>query len=403
MIFQTLYLTFHGKYGNMIAMKLIERNIDKAGIQKLLDEFPVTAILGPRQCGKTTIAKEFRFDHYFDLENPRDAARLENPQIALENLRGLIVIDEIQRMPDLFPLIRYLVDTIPSQHYLILGSASRDLIRQGSESLAGRIAYYYLFGFGIRDIDPKDNQKLWVRGGLPLSFMSENDRKSLRWREQYVSTFLERDIPQLGINIPARTLHRFWSMIAHYHAQIINYRELSRSFGISDMTARKYTEILEGTFMLRVLQPWYANLKKRIVKTPKIYFRDSGLFHSLMNIDNLEQLTSHPKLGASWEGFAMDCACRAVGKRDDEFYFFALHTGGELDLFWQDSGRNWGVEFKYSDAPKLTKSMNNVVEYLDLSHLWVIYPGNQGYPLAAKVTVLPLSHLKNEWNYPVSF
>lgn len=380
-------------------MKLIERNIDKAGIQKLINEFSVTAILGPRQCGKTTIAKEFQFDHYFDLENPRDTARLENPQITLENLKGLIVIDEIQRMPDIFPLIRYLVDTIPNQRYLILGSASRDLIRQGSESLAGRIAYYYLSGFGIHDIEPEENQKLWIRGGLPLSFISENDQKSLRWREQYISTFLERDIPQLGINIPARTLHRFWSMIAHYHGQIINYSELSRSFGISDMTARKYTEILEGTFMIRILQPWYANLKKRIVKTPKVYFRDSGLFHSLMNIDSFEQLNVHPKLGASWEGFAIDCVCRSVGKRDDEFYFFALHTGGELDLFWQDSGKNWGVEIKYIDAPGLTKSMKNVVEYLDLSHLWVIYPGDQGYQLTDKVTVLPLSHIPDKWNY----
>jgi predicted AAA+ superfamily ATPase len=398
---QTASLTFHDNTESIAIMKSIERNIDKAGIQKLIDEFPVTAILGPRQCGKTTIAKEFKFDHYFDLENPRDAVRFENPQIAFENLKGLIVIDEIQRMPDLFPLIRYLVDTIPTQHYLILGSASRDLIRQGSESLAGRIAYYYLSGFGIHDIDPKENRKLWIRGGLPLSFLSESDQKSMRWREQYISSFLERDIPQLGINIPARTLHRFWSMIAHYHAQIINYRELSRSFDISDMTARKYTEVLEGTFMLRILQPWYVNLKKRIVKTPKVYFRDSGLFHSLMDMDSFEQLTSHPKLGASWEGFAMDCVCRAVGKRDDEFYFFALHTGGELDLFWQDLGRNWGAEFKYSDAPRLTKSMDNVVEYLDLSHLWVIYPGNQVYRLAGKVTVLPLSHIGSKWDYSV--
>jgi predicted AAA+ superfamily ATPase len=320
-------------------------------------------------------------------------------QQGLKNLRGLIVIDEIQRIPELFPLIRYLVDTVPEQRYLILGSASRDLINQSSESLAGRIAYYYLAGLRIHDILPEEIQKLWIRGGLPLSFTSENDDKSVRWREQYISTFLERDIPQLGINIPARTLYRFWSMIAHYHGQVVNYRELSRSFGISDMTVRKYIEILEGTFMLRILQPWHANLKKRIVKTPKIYFRDSGLFHTLMNINDFEQLTANPKLGSSWEGFAMDCICRSVGKRFDEFFFFALHTGGELDLFWQDSGRNWGVEFKYNDAPRLTKSMSNVVEYLDLSHLWVIYPGNKSYPLTEKVTVLPLSRTGRTWDY----
>ena len=188
-------------------------------------------------------------------------------------------------------------------------------------------------------------------------------------------------------------------MIAHYHGQVVNYRELSRSFGISDMTVRKYIEILEGTFMLRILQPWHANLKKRIVKTPKIYFRDSGLFHTLMNINDFEQLTANPKLGSSWEGFAMDCICRSVGKRFDEFFFFALHTGGELDLFWQDSGRNWGVEFKYNDAPRLTKSMSNVVEYLDLSHIWVIYPGNKSYPLTEKVTVLPISQTGRTGNY----
>jgi predicted AAA+ superfamily ATPase len=383
----------------MAPMEIIERSIDKTGIQRFINEFPVTAILGPRQCGKTTIAKEFRYDHYFDLENPRDIARLENPQLTLENLEGLIVIDEIQRIPELFPLIRYLVDSRPSQRYLILGSASKDLIRQGSESLAGRIAYYHLFGFRIHDIDAEDVQKLWLRGGLPPSFTSKNEEKSLRWREQYISTFLERDIPQLGINIPARTLHRFWSMLAHYHGQIINYSELSRSFGISDMTARKYTEILEGTFMIRVLQPWYVNLKKRIVKRPKIYFRDAGLFHSLMNIESLEQLTAHPKLGASWEGFALDCLCRSVGKREDEFFFFALHTGDELDLFWQDSGKNWGAEFKYSDAPRLTRSITNVVDYLDLSHLWIIYPGNQAYRLTDKVTALPLSQIAGQWNY----
>jgi len=372
-------------------MAFIKRSIDQAKILDYINEFPVTAILGPRQCGKTTIAQEFKWDHYFDLENPRDIARLENPQLALENLKGLIIIDEVQRQQELFPLLRYLVDTSPSQRYLILGSASRDLIRQSSESLAGRIAYYHLMGFRFNDIDPGEIRKLWIRGGLPLSYTSDSNQKSIRWREQYIASFLERDIPQLGINIPARTLHRFWNMIAHYHGQIINYSELSRSFGISDMTARKYTEILEGTFMIRSLQPWYVNLGKRLVKRPKIYFRDSGLFHSLMNIDSFDQLTAHPKLGASWEGFALDCLCRSLDKRDDELYFFAAHTGAELDLFWQDKGKNWGAEFKYSDAPKMTRSMANVVNDLKLSHLWVVYPGDQAYRLDNSVTVIPLS------------
>jgi len=380
-------------------MAMIDRKIDKAGIKGLIKQFPVTALLGPRQCGKTTIAKEFNAGHYFDLENPRDAARLEAPQLALEDLKGLIVIDEIQRQPELFPLLRYLVDTKPQQKYLILGSASRDLIRQGSETLAGRIAYYHLMGFRVHDINPPDLKKLWLRGGLPPSFMSENDKKSVLWREQYIASFLERDIPQLGINIPSRTLHRFWTMVSHYHGQVINYSELGRSFGLSDMTAKKYTDILEGTFMLRTLQPWYANLGKRIVKRPKIYFRDSGLLHSLMNLNSIEQLTGHPKLGASWEGFALDCICRSVNKKDYEFYFFAAHAGFELDLFWQDEGRNWGIEFKYSDAPRLTKAMADAASALQLAHLWVIYPGDKRYQLQDKISVVPLAQIKPSWDY----
>ena len=234
-------------------MKMIPRKNDRHEIITRIKQFPVTAILGPRQCGKTTIARQLEFDHYFDLENPRDEARLEDPQLALEDLKGLIVIDKIQRIPNLFALIRHLVDHNPQQKYLILGSASRDLIRQSSESLAGRIAYFHLGGFRIHDIGIADIKKLWFRGALPDSFGPEQDEKSRLWRENYISTFLERDIPQLGINIPARTLRRFWTMFSHYHGQEINYAELGRSFGISDMTVRKYTDILEGTFMVRLL------------------------------------------------------------------------------------------------------------------------------------------------------
>jgi len=228
------------------------------------------AILGPRQCGKTTLARTMNADHYFDLENPQDAARLDQPQLALEDLTGLIVIDEIQRMPELFTLLRYLVDQGRERKFLILGSASRDLIRQSSESLAGRIAYYYLGGFRLHDIGPENMKTLWLRGGLPKSFLAASDEESYLWRNQYVTTFLERDIPQLGITIPARTLRRFWLMLSNYHGQILNYAELGRSFGVSDMTVRKYCDILEGTFMIRILQPWYANIGKRIVKRPKL-------------------------------------------------------------------------------------------------------------------------------------
>lgn len=383
-------------------MKLIERKTDFQAISKLLNSFPVVGLLGPRQCGKTTLARELTFDHYFDLENPRDIARLGQPQLALEDLKGLIVIDEIQRSPDLFPLIRYLVDNHPQQKYLILGSASRDLLKQSSESLAGRIAYFHLGGFRITDVGRESIKKLWVRGGLPRSFTPKTDEESRLWRENYITTFLERDIPQLGINIPSHTLRRFWTMLSHYHGQIINYAEFGRSFGISDVTVRKYLAILEGTFMVKVLQPWYVNIGKRLVKRPKIYLRDSGVFHALMAIETMEQLLSHHKLGASWEGFALECVCRSIGKRDQEFYFWNTHAGAEMDLCWQDGGKNWGVEFKYLDAPRLTKSMKIVVDDLDLEHLWVVYPGSEFYKLAENITVLPLKNISDKWDYKPS-
>ena len=380
-------------------MKLLDRKIDKQNILDRMEMFPVTAILGPRQCGKTTLAQQIRHDHYFDLENPRDLARLENPQLSLEDLEGVIVIDEIQRLPDLFTLIRFLVDNNQAQKYLILGSASRELIKQSSESLAGRIAYYHLGGFRIDDVGTENLQKLWIRGQLPDSYLAEKEDQSLLWRENYITTFLERDIPQLGINIPSQTLRRFWTMISHYHGQIMNYSELSRSFGVSDMTSRRYIDILAGTFMVRVLMPWRINIGKRLIKRPKVYFRDSGLFHSLTGIDNREQLLSHNKLGASWEGFALECACKSIGKPDESFYFWGTHSGAELDLFWVHGGRNWGIEFKYKDAPRLTKSMTIAVKDLELEHLWVVYPGKESYKLAPDITAIPLRDIPSVWVY----
>ncbi|RJP95547.1 MAG: ATP-binding protein [Desulfobacteraceae bacterium] len=361
--------------------------------------FPVTAMLGPRQCGKTTLARAMQADHYFDLENPRDAARMEQPQLALEDLKGLVSIDEIQRMPELFPLLRYLVDQDVDRKFLILGSASRDLIRQSSESLAGRIAYYPLGGFRLDDIGPENMKALWFRGELPRSYLAGSDEESHLWRSQYVTTFLERDIPQLGIAIPARTLRRFWLMLCHYHGQILNYSELGRSFGVSDMTVRKYCDILEGTFMIRILQPWYANLGKRMVKRPKLYIRDSGLFHNLLSIETPDQLYTSPKLGASWEGFALECVCRALEKEHTEVFFWNTHGGAELDLFWQWGGKNFGVEFKYEDAPRLTRSMRTAMDDLQLAGLWVVYPGKTAYALTKNIQVVPLSEIGVTWNY----
>jgi len=380
-------------------MNIIDRKTDQAMLAKLMSVFPVTAILGPRQCGKTTLARTLAVDYYFDLENPQDIARLEQPQLALEDLTGLIVIDEIQRLPDLFSLLRYLVDQGKNRKFVILGSASRDLIRQSSESLAGRIAYFQLGGFRLSDIDPGAIKALWWRGGLPRSFLAASDDESLLWRNQYVTTFLERDIPQLGITIPARTLRRFWTMLSHYHGQILNYSELGRSFGISDMTVRKYCDILEGTFMVRILQPWSVNIGKRLVKRPKLYLRDSGLFHALLSIETPEQLHASPRLGASWEGFALDCVCRTLGKEDGDLYFWNTHAGAKLDLFWRARGQNWGVEFKYEDAPRLTRSIKTAVEDLELERLWVVYPGKAAYPLTEKIRVIPLADVRDTWNY----
>lgn len=379
---------------------MIERAHDKAALEYLIGAFPVTAILGPRQSGKTTLARQFAAEHFFDLENPRDEAMLAQPQLALENLSGLIVIDEIQRRPDLFPLLRYLVDTKPQQRYLILGSASRDLLCQSAESLAGRIAYHELGGFRLGDVGAEQWRRLWLRGGLPLSFGAASDEQSLTWRQQYVATFLERDIPQLGITIPAATLRRFWTMLCHYHGQILNHAELARSFGVSDMTVRRYLDILEGTFMIRMLQPWHANMGKRLVKRPKLYFRDAGLLHALMAVGDERDLSTHNKLGASWEGFALETAARAIGRRNEELAFWATHAGAEVDLFWQAHGRNWAIEFKYADAPRFTPSMASALRDLDLAYLWVVYPGDRAYPLATNAGTLPLAALGDSWPYP---
>jgi uncharacterized protein len=378
---------------------MIKRGQDRRELLTLMEEFPVTAILGPRQSGKTTLAREFATDHFFDLESPADLAMFSDPQMALSSLSGLIVIDEIQRVPELFPLIRHLVDTRKDQRYLILGSASRDLIRQSSESLAGRIAYHELQGFRLGDVGAEHWRKLWVHGGLPPAFTAQTSGQSQRWLQQYISTFLERDIPQLGITIPAATLRRFWTMLCHYHGQVVNYSEFSRSFGVSDMTVRHYMEILEGTFMIRLLRPWHTNTGKRLVKRPKVYVRDSGLFHSLLSIESERELLTHNKLGASWEGFALELVARAIGKRNEELSFWATHSGAEVDLFWQAKGKNWAVEVKYGSAPRLTPSMKSAIADLALAHLWVVYPGEKSYPLAERVSTLPVSSLTSSWPY----
>ena len=371
----------------------ILRPKDEDGVRALMNLFPVTAILGPRQAGKTTLARRFNPDHIFDLENPRDLAILEQPQMALEPLKGLIMIDEVQRKPDLFPLIRYLVDQNPEQRYLLLGSASTNLRQQSGESLAGRIGYFYLTGLNLSETGIEKLPQLWLRGGFPRSFLAEDDQQSLLWRTNFIVTFLEKDLALLGISVPASVMYRFWLMLSHYHGQTLNYSEMARSFGISDKTVRQYLSVLEDTFMVRLLTPWHANLGKRLVKTPKLYIRDSGIFHALQSIPDIAALRTNPKLGASWEGFAIEELVSFLAKRDSEVFFYAAHSGVELDLYWQENGRNTGAEIKYLDAPRTTKSMRQAIEDLNLDHLWVIYPGDRIYSLAADITVLPLTDL----------
>ncbi|MBI4365341.1 MAG: ATP-binding protein [Deltaproteobacteria bacterium] len=367
-------------------------------IRNRLENTPIIALLGPRQCGKTTLSRQLARQiegpvHVFDLEDPIDLQRLDHPTLALEPLSGLVIIDEIQRRPDLFPILRVLVDRpAHAARFLILGSASRDLIRQGSETLAGRISYVEMGGFSLA-IPNMDVQRLWIRGAFPQAYLAIGDVASFQWRGDFVTTFLERDIPNLGIRIPTRALRQFWTMLAHSHGQIFNASAFGRSLGLDDVTMKRYLDILSGTFMMRQLQPWFYNTKKRLVKRPKVYFRDSGILHTLLTIRNAEELTRHPVLGASWEGLAMEQAIAHLGLHEEETFFWGVHAGASLDLCYQRGGGLWGVEMKYHEAPSLTSSMRAALDELSLQHLWVLYPGKTSYALHKKVTVLPLIEL----------
>jgi hypothetical protein len=376
----------------------IQRTAEIELLKKLLKNNPIVAILGPRQCGKTTLSRQFSSQWpldvtIFDLENPRDIQRLQEPLLALENIEGLIIIDEIQRSPDLFPVLRVLSDRYKKTKYLILGSASRDLIRQSSESLAGRISYVEIGGFSLQLLGASKAEKLWIRGTFPRSFLASSEAASYQWRQDFIATFLERDIPQLGINIPAKSLGRFWKMLAHYHGQIFNASEIGKSLGISDHTAQRYLDLLSGTFMVRQLRPWYYNTKKRIIKRPKVYFRDSGILHALFALEGKKDVLLHPKLGASWEGFALEEVIKTAQLKEDEAFFWGVHAAAEIDLLFQKKGGLYGVEVKYAQAPNLTQSMRSALKELSLKHLWIIYPGKESYPLDRNVTVIPLADL----------
>ncbi|MBP7828334.1 MAG: ATP-binding protein [Kiritimatiellae bacterium] len=375
---------------------MIERSQLFHAVGTALGRNPVAVLLGPRQCGKTTLARMVIRDRadvtFFDLEDPATLGSFDNPALVLRDLRGLVVIDEVQRRPDLFPLLRVLADRDPlPARFLLLGSASPSLLRQSSESLAGRVEFIEMGGFSLAEIGPEAWKKLWSRGGFPRSFLAESDPNSQSWRDQFIATFLERDIPQLGLNLPALQLRRFWSMVAHYHGASWNSSEVGGALGVADHTARRYLDILSGAYMVRILPPWFENLGKRQRKAPKVYLRDTGLLHRLLNIGEGAALFSHPKCGASWEGFALEQAARVLGLT--EVYFWAVHGGAELDLFCPRNGKRYGFEFKYSDAPAITKSMREACKLLMLERLFVVYPGPREYPMADRVSAVPLSGL----------
>ncbi len=367
-------------------------------LKKLFKDNPIVAILGPRQCGKTTLSHQFSRllpseVTTFDVENPRDVERLKDPLLALEDVKGLVIIDEIQRLANLFPVLRVLSDRSKKAKYLILGSASRDLIKQSSESLAGRISYLEIGGFSLEHIGVQNLERLWIRGGFPRSYLASSEASSYQWRQDFIATFLERDIPQLGIKIPAKSLGRFWGMLAHYHGQIFSASEIGRSLGVSDHTAQRYLDLLSGTFMVRQLRPWYYNTKKRLVKRPKIYFRDTGILHALLSLEDKKDILSHPKLGASWEGFALEEVIRQLHLKEEEAFFWGVHTGAELDLVFEKKGKLYGIEVKYTQAPSLTPSMRFALKELSLKHLWVVYPGKEEYFLSKNILVVPLAGL----------
>ena len=373
---------------------MIQRSTQVAALESLLRQFPVVAIVGARQVGKTTLSRQLVGRRQgpttrFDLESPEDLSLLADPLLALGPLAGLVVIDEVQRRPELFASLRVLVDE-PGvrRRFLVLGSASPDLLRQSSESLAGRIAYHELTGFSPDEIGPNQSSRLWCRGGFPRSFLARSDAASLAWRRELIRTYLEREIPALGLRLPAPTLRRFWMMLAHYHGRLWNSSEFARSFGVAHTTVQRYLDVLAATFMVRQLPPWYENIGKRQVKAPKVYIRDSGVLHALLGLGTARDIASHPVVGASWEGFALDAVVSRLGAHPDECFFWAAHSGAELDLLVVRGRRHLGFEFKRTTTPGVTRSMRTAAEDLGLAELCVVHAGRESGYLATGIRAI---------------
>ena len=383
---------------------MIHRGTHLAQVRLLLAEFPVVALLGARQVGKTTLARqlaETRSDPvaWFDLEDPADLARLDDPGLELRPLRGLVVLDEIHRLPDIFPLLRVLADRpgIPAR-FLVLGSASANLLRQTSESLAGRVAFHQLDGFNLTEVG--DLERLWLRGGFPRSYLAASAAASRRWRDGFIQTLLARDLPDLGSTVPQPTLRRFWTMLAHWHGQVWNGAEFGRAFGVSHTTVRRYLDLLTSVFVVRQLQPWFENIRKRQVRSPKTYIADSGVLHALLGLTNRTDVVSHPKVGASWEGFVIEQIVQLLPAPAEQCFHWSTHSGAELDLLVLDGSRRHGFEVKRSEAPRLTRSMRSAMETLRLDRLDVVHAGTRRYRLAPGVRALPAQELASRLRMP---
>ena len=378
-------------------MMEIIREHDLRRVRLLLGEFPVVALLGARQVGKTTLARQLAAAYsepvaWFDLEDPADLARLDDPGLELRPLKGLVVLDEIHRLPDIFQLLRVLADRPgPQARFLVLGSASPELLRQTSESLAGRVAFHELDGFDLTDVD--DLERLWLRGGFPRSFLARSEAASRRWRDGFIRTLLARDLPELGSTIPSATLRRFWAMLAHWHGQIWNGAEFARAFGVSHATVRRYLDLLTSVFVVRQLQPWFENISKRQVRSPKVYIGDSGILHALLDLTSRTDVVSHPKVGASWEGFVIRQIVHLLRAAPEQCFHWSTHTGAKLDLFVMDGPRRYGFEVKRAEAPRLTRSMRSALETLNLDQLDVVHAGIRRYRLARRVRALPAVEL----------